>query len=163
MKKQTIALSALALAALVSFSACTKKENSIQRPVTEGAKDAKGVQNGLSRTGDKITFDPRIDDCVDGPNKTCLDPVVVKPKKMTCLDNAIAEGGLTLQQLFSDETTALSLIPEFNAPEFAIARQIILSGNAVFVKKDKGDHVLYLISSKDSQGTPVMVINYIKE
>lgn len=153
MKKQFVFFSVAAMLAV--FASCKKDSVS---PVSTAAATGTKVQ----RTGAaKILYDPYIDDCVTGVNKTCLNPVVIKSNKLIILDAAIVEGGAGIARLFSDAQTALSYIPEFNDASFSSIRQLIVSGTATMTKKDKGDHILYLInSSVNPQTLPYMVMNY---
>lgn len=144
------------VAAMLAVCTSCKKES--LSPLPTAANTGTQVQ----RTGAaKIFCDPYIDDCVTGVNKTCLNPVLVKPHKLLVLDAAIVEGGSGIARLFGDAQTALSYIPEFNDASFSSIKQLIVSGTATMTKKDKGDHVLYLInSSVNPQTLPYMVMNY---
>lgn len=126
----------MAALAMLSLTSC-QKENSIKtEPVTSTpvtkmtAASSTHYQSDLYRAGRKIDKDLH---CYGKLGPCSPDEIVVIFPNLNKLRDAGNSGGAAVKQLFSDEATALTYIPDWNKPEMANVKAAILSGNYTFI------------------------------
>ncbi|MDI9319245.1 MAG: hypothetical protein QM530_02110, partial [Phycisphaerales bacterium] len=157
MKKISFMMVAAGLLATSALTSCKKEE-------VKTAKTTSQSNGALNKGGGTKWYDWITDNCIPSSQKTCLDEVVVRPHKLVPLDAAIAGGGGTIATLFSNQTVALELIPEFNDAGFAPIRAAILSGNYNFDKTVNANTNLvhYILGpvGNINHAAPLIVLEY---
>ncbi|MGC4057561.1 MAG: hypothetical protein QM743_05490 [Chitinophagaceae bacterium] len=138
MKKQKIALSALALAALISFSACTKKE---KNPLSSGS-GVKQTQKGGTSLSINAVYLPSMHDCDPWMRINCCitDPVVIRPKLSDLLKGGLDVSPKVVANVFTDpssEEVCRSLGPELSGKLksglYSVKEMNATSGHVTFI------------------------------
>jgi hypothetical protein len=138
MTKSIVAIAALGITASSLLYSCKKDTTTTPETTTQTSVKRMGRSGGFNTlrlfSGKMRMYDKSIKDCINTEENCHPEDIVITAPSQYVLDQAIAQGSYGVSNLFTNNETAISLIPDWNTDWFADVKTAILSGQYTFVK-----------------------------